>query len=230
MAESRILAPQAVPLLFPDGEDQIGFLLIHPVSIFKEFFSAALNANSEEGRRAGAGPSSDLSTFLRTAWRLTSFVSEPHSLARCGKIRAPACYLWRQVWSERCNQSRTSDHHFSHPRSTPPGAASREGRSPSAGQRRHGRRPDRVHGTNRCNSRLWPCAGGPLHPELDLLPSDNVPERVAIGILAILFHKLLQTGAGRRRDLNDPRRCHVLLDSPPTAWRAPLLSGRCVRL
>ncbi len=34
---------------------------------------------------------------------------------------------------------------------------------------------------------------------------DNIPERVAIGILAVLLQELLQTGGGRRCDLNRPR-------------------------
>jgi hypothetical protein len=33
---------------------------------------------------------------------------------------------------------------------------------------------------------------------------DNVPEGVAIGILAILLQELLQTGGGGRCDLNRP--------------------------
>jgi hypothetical protein len=35
--------------------------------------------------------------------------------------------------------------------------------------------------------------------------ADNVQEGVAIGILAILLQELLQTGGGRRCDLNGPR-------------------------
>jgi hypothetical protein len=78
-------------LLFPYGEDQVSFFLVDPISIFEEFFSAALSGNSEEGRRERAGPRLAVSIVLRAGMALDFLKSRIAQGCSEGNTRA-----WRR--------------------------------------------------------------------------------------------------------------------------------------